>query len=443
MPSHYRAREEDEYEREDYDGYEDYASEEQEEEEDEEKEEPPSQEQQEFLKLREELKERFRKKLKNETAGLGHRSQSKDKRRTTPNDNFGSFFGPSQPVIASRVLEERRSIRDTQHIMSRIPNASSGNAKSHAYTSSEKKTVVHKQQPRVVNEVKKKVQTLKDTRDYSFLLSDDADFPDTKEERPPARKVPHSNADGRLAQAPTRSKQQIAKPARPMPNGHGLKNPSARNIQSQTRAGPVKGAALVKPRPLTAERRKINSTGNDSSRPAVNKALPSKVPAQSTSRPPAKVMNDPYLRNKPSSAVPHSSVQKNRYSDQRQPSQSLSNGKSMPNKPLPSAKSQPPKQFLPRDSNEDRLKKKPMKRRLDESDDEDPIGMIRKMFRYNPNRYATVDDDVSDMEADFREIQKEERRSAKIARKEDEEQLRLIEEEERRERMRKKQKLKR
>lgn len=33
-------------------------------------------------------------------------------------------------------------------------------------------------------QVKKKVQTLKDMRDYSFLLSDDADFPDAKEERP-------------------------------------------------------------------------------------------------------------------------------------------------------------------------------------------------------------------------------------------------------------------
>ena len=67
--------------------------------------------------------------------------------------------------------------------------------------------------------------------------------------------------------------------------------------------------------------------------------------------------------------------------------------------------------------------------------------MIREMFGYNPNRYRD-DDDVSDMEANFDEILKEERRSAKIAREEDEEELRKIEEEERRERLRKQKKRK-
>lgn len=43
-------------------------------------------------------------------------------------------------------------------------------------------------------QVKKKAQTLKDMRDYSFLLSDDADFPDAKEEERPARNVSASNS---------------------------------------------------------------------------------------------------------------------------------------------------------------------------------------------------------------------------------------------------------
>ncbi|CAL5385253.1 unnamed protein product [Camellia sinensis] len=62
--------------------------------------------------------------------------------------------------------------------------------------------------------------------------------------------------------------------------------------------------------------------------------------------------------------------------------------------------------------------------------------MIRSMFRYNPRKFADEDDD-SDMEANYEDIMREEQRSARIARKEDEEELRKIEEEERRERLRK------
>jgi protein SPT2 len=91
-------------------------------------------------------------------------------------------------------------------------------------------------------------------------------------------------------------------------------------------------------------------------------------------------------------------------------------------------------------SQDDRPKKRPS-RPFPDDDDEDvmALNMIRKMF--NTSRYADAPDDDSDMEAGFDEIMAEEKRSAKIARKEDEEQLRLIEEEEQRERMRKKRKL--
>ncbi|KAF3338748.1 SPT2 chromatin protein [Carex littledalei] len=73
--------------------------------------------------------------------------------------------------------------------------------------------------------------------------------------------------------------------------------------------------------------------------------------------------------------------------------------------------------------------------------DYNAIDIIRKMFNYNPQRWAGRDEDDSDMVVGFDRILKEERRSSKLARKEDEEQLRLIEEEEKRERMGKKQKL--
>lgn len=65
-------------------------------------------------------------------------------------------------------------------------------------------------------------------------------------------------------------------------------------------------------------------------------------------------------------------------------------------------------------------------------DEEDPMAMIRNMFGYDPSKYAGRDDDDSDMEADFATIEMEEKRSARIARQEDEEELLRIEEEERR-----------
>lgn len=182
MLGHYRngfhQRNEDEYEEDDYDDYEDEGLEgEEEDEQKHEEERKPSKEELEFLKLREKRKEMYRKKLKQQSAkDFGHSFQSQDSQRTSTNAKFGSFFGPSQPVIASRVLDESRSIRETQHIISKPPS-SSWNERVSASASSVKKLSEHHQRPKV-NEVKRKAQTLKDSRDYSFLLSDDADLPD-------------------------------------------------------------------------------------------------------------------------------------------------------------------------------------------------------------------------------------------------------------------------
>ena len=41
----------------------------------------------------------------------------------------------------------------------------------------------------IILQVKKKAQTLKDMRDYSFLLSDDADLPSSEKEQPSTRNV--------------------------------------------------------------------------------------------------------------------------------------------------------------------------------------------------------------------------------------------------------------
>lgn len=49
------------------------------------------------------------------------------------------------------------------------------------------KNVSQEKRPKPVSAVRKKVETLKDTRDYSFLFSDDAELPVPKREQPLSR----------------------------------------------------------------------------------------------------------------------------------------------------------------------------------------------------------------------------------------------------------------
>ncbi|KAL5730052.1 hypothetical protein ACHQM5_002925 [Ranunculus cassubicifolius] len=79
----------------------------------------------------------------------------------------------------------------------------------------------------------------------------------------------------------------------------------------------------------------------------------------------------------------------------------------------------------------DRPKKRP-------AEDDDPsfaLAELRKITGYNPCRYRGMDYDDRNMVAGFADVQNEERRSAKIARKEDAEEARRNEEIERREKL--------
>ncbi|CAI9117670.1 OLC1v1019117C1 [Oldenlandia corymbosa var. corymbosa] len=83
--------------------------------------------------------------------------------------------------------------------------------------------------------------------------------------------------------------------------------------------------------------------------------------------------------------------------------------------------------------------RRPMKRPRrhdDEDEDEKALRMLREMTGYDPRKYTDRGDDRN-MEASFHDIEKEERKSSKLGRKEDEEELRKIAEEERMERLRK------
>ncbi|CAM8940935.1 unnamed protein product [Rhodiola kirilowii] len=476
----------DEYEEDEY-----FEDEEAGEEQYEQEEEPKlTQEQLQYLELRRKLKESYRKRLKKESGSTPAKSLDRNR-----NDNFGSFFGPSQPVIAPRVIQESKSLLENQHLASRILNPSLSNKKVVNQTSAGTR-------PRPisvpkVDPVKIKAQKLKDTRDYSFLLADDAPPPAPRKE-PPLRKVSAPKPDSRSSQIPDKSRQQsngIRRPpsssrqipsdsrqipsnSRPVPsssrqalNGRDERKPVSLNGKlQQSRPRDPKADSNIRQYPTSDYRKQHVSNGRPGmDRPADSHRLPANSNRAGLERQSglqnihSKVDNGIMKRTVGATVTkssmpslersippPKSNLQTVKQPlQQRKVLQDPHKAKMVTKQPVTSANPQisrpiskqmnkPVRPISSQTSSLDRPKKRPLPRHPDDEDDDgfDYRSAIRNMFRYNPNKFQD-DDDTSDMEAGFDEILKEERRSALVARKEDEEQLRLIEEEERRERMRK------
>ncbi|KAM0930579.1 hypothetical protein ACQ4PT_000888 [Festuca glaucescens] len=525
----YRRAAEDEYEDEYYsqDEYEEegsgYAEEE----------EAPPEGQQEFLQIRERLKEEIRQKALGAGASTAGRKSSSNDRRPPPPANFGSFFGPSKPVISQRVIEERKSMKEIQNTAPRdrrppgkdIPSSSSVQAKTNGFH----------QKKKIVNEVKKKAEALKDNRDYSFLLSDDADIQSPPKEKPSARPALTQKSDRELMHSAVKSRAPISQPTG-LPNGYGLNNnKSSTQRQPESKLESKRKEAFLSREKAVDNGRMHSVDRNGSSQASGSKSASQKFPSKGhiTNKPSMKEVNEQSLRKdhlarkqilspngrpQPSQSQrmqsashgqrPHQSSQSQRPQQssqsqrpqqssqsqrpvqssqrdrpqqssqsqrlqqsvqrQRPPQssqlQSSQNQRQLPQshrpqqplqrqRPLSSqghypeqrrvhandrlrpAERQPSRQVPANGIRDDRAKKKQLgKRRFDDEidDEEDPMAMIRNMFRYDPSKYAGRDDDDSDMEADFATIEMEEKRSARIARQEDEEELRWIEEEERR-----------
>ncbi|KAM3239759.1 hypothetical protein ACQJBY_053447 [Aegilops geniculata] len=545
----------------------------------EEDEEPPEG-QQEFLQIRERLKEQIRRKAQGASASTAGRSSSSHDRRPPP-PNFGSFFGPSKPVISQRVIEERKSMKEIQNTVPRERRPPGKDVPSSSRMQVQAKTNGFHQKQKIVNEAKKKAEALKDNRDYSFLLSDDADIPSPPREKPVARPSLTQKSDREVMHSAAKSRAPTSQPAR-LPNGHGLNNntlstqrrpeskfeskgkemlPSreravdngrmhsvVRNGSSQANGSkaasqkfPSKGQIANKPsmkevneqslrkdhlarkqpvlpngRPQPSQSQRMQSASygqrpqqssqsqrpqqssqsqrpqqsSQSQRPQQSSQIQRPPQSSQSQRPPQSSQSQRPLQSSHSQRQLQSSQrerplqssqsqrqqqsshsQRPQQSLQRQrPQQSLQSQRQLPqsNRPqqmlqrqrplssqghypeqrrvqannrVKSAERQPSRQLSANGIRDDRAKKKQLgKRRFDDDieDEDDPMAMIRSMFRYDPSKYAGRDDDDSDMEADFATIEMEEKRSARIARQEDEEELRLLEEEERREQERKK-----
>ncbi|XAR51437.1 hypothetical protein NMG60_11006069 [Bertholletia excelsa] len=410
----------------------------------------PTQEELEYLELRQRLKDSFRKQMKKES-GSAH-ANTQDRKKKLPYDNYGSFFGPSQPVIAQRVIQESKSFLENKHLAAKVSKSHHDKNRSLTTNTAGSKNPVRDHRPKVVNQLKMKVQKLKDTRDYSFLLSDDAELPAPKKD-PPPRKVSVPSSETRPAQVPPRSKQSITNTSRPLSNGREERKPLSSGSHTHPKAGPHKltsGSKLLSSS-HDSRRQLGNNNGSGPGRPVGPKVLPPKTPTATAER---KVCAAAAKSSLPSATKPPSSKLQSSAPKQqsvlkkplenRKEFHESSKGKILPKQQVPSSKQQiikPPAKIHSRPAlQEDRPKKKPMRQYSDDEDDDGgkAINMIRRMFGYNPNRYASCDyDDDSDMEANFDDIMREEKRSARIARREDEEELRKIEEEERREHMRK------
>ncbi|CAK7331130.1 unnamed protein product [Dovyalis caffra] len=313
-----------------------------------------------FLETRKRLKQQIRKQ-----------SYSHHLSKLSGSDqiSYGSFFGPSQPTIAPRVIQESNLFS----VQTQIP----------ALRAVSSDTIVSTMDKWM------KVQRLRETRDYSFLFSDNNNLTlPIRTAATPAQVVSvpltkqHAGSDNKKG-----LKQLSVASSKPLTNKRVIeKIPSHVSLKhhcTEKRRPVVKAVHSTK---------KLAGTNNSKGLQRPNDAaVKPNQPVQSISKPVE--MTNKRVREKISSAVSNSQ-------DHR-----------------------------------------PKKRRhvvkshcSDGYEAEKALLMIRTMF--NTKRFAGRDDSDIKMEASFGDIMKEEKRSERLGREEDREQLRLLEEEAKRQRLR-------
>ncbi|CAN6544833.1 unnamed protein product [Malus baccata var. baccata] len=295
---------------------------------------PAEAEQFDFLQLRQQLKERIRMK-KSEGSAVAHgcsvNSTTDDNKKKLTFDNFGSFFGPSERVMAKRVHEEMKDfVAELKQLASRVLN-SGDKAKTAANS-------------RVISTALK-CKNLKESRDYSFLQSDGAEIPKPLKGGEPEEvgKTKHSSEN-----------------MKPMPK-------QKKSVSKH----PIK-YRLKEERPEDVIGKASSAKSESSSTKQGLKQIKQSVEPKSTAKPMPK---------------PKKSISKIQVKDPVKGEQSV-----------------------------------------------DVSSVIREICRHNHNR-PRADDDGDDlaMVSSFDDILKEERKSAKIAREEDERERLLLEHEEKQE----------
>ncbi|KAI3880287.1 hypothetical protein MKW92_003274 [Papaver armeniacum] len=441
----------------------------------------PTKDEMDYLKVRQELKEAMRRKMKKGNDSVTGNSQEREK------PNYGSFFGPSQPAIARRVIEESKSLLENMHLAARDskPRHSLQSQKSPAVAKATLKPDAGEPPVIAVSMEKQKARILKEARDYKFLFSEDAELPaPAKVLPPPTSSVP--NSDARSAQVTPKSPKSVSNTSRPVLNGRKQRLPVAGGNRMQSKQGPRKPIPDGRLDSTSVKHREQlgRSTGNGSSRSQEAKGLPTKTSVQmkpstltkKTSvpdrtlahakdrnaslavekRPPSDVrktvlprphpsmsgQQKPLLKSQPSSSNMQRAPSKSHPHEQGKDVQEPDRSRLMLKQPVPSPtapKGKTPKKLPSRPP-------APKDRRRMRSMSPEPFDYrqeLRNLTGYDPSKYGNDRDDRS-MEASFKEIEREEKRSARIANKEDERERILQEEQEKKRNkamMRKKRKL--
>uniref|UniRef100_A0A0D6QZ44 Protein SPT2 homolog n=2 Tax=Araucaria cunninghamii TaxID=56994 RepID=A0A0D6QZ44_ARACU len=409
-------------------------------------------ESQKYLERRGKLKELERQKLKRKLNGHDVNEydidSEKDKKKL-PYDNYGSFFGPSQPVVARRVIEETRARMEAAQIAAKV-------SKEKSYATAFDTRSEDKKPPKVaVSEAKKKAQHLKAARDYSFLFEEDAKIPGSNIDA--ASKPNHVQQQQAIIKNSTSSKKpaisckQISstkepkgmlKPARQMPPKGGTPKITQRKV-----------LPTAKQRASSDPKKQVNKVGNGLGGSGIQGNGFIRSPPNNGTKVGRVAGDNKMVSLKNGSRSGNFELHRTTMSrptsikEQRKPSVLAKQTPKLPNKfkAKPTAnillkpQLKPAKPSLPHNLCDERPKKIPKYDKFEDDIDSggNYKGVIRQMFGYNPNKYRNLDEeDDSDMEVGFNTIQAEERRSARIAKEEDERELALLEAEEREERLR-------
>lgn len=337
------------------------------------------------LAFRQQLKEEFRARLRKETGGIEKAARCS----TTDQKYMRGFFGPSETVFSDRVVQQIQSCL-------RIPNESPPAAVSNTA----------REMSDTVERPSRKNKWPKETRDYSFLSSDCrheiSGNNKTQVSRPPVEMIKKEISNGSKIQG-AKAVSQTSRPVEKVIKGKGSKTQAIKRV-SQTSSRAKEMIIMEKGSKIQA----IKRVSQTSSRPEemIIKEKGSKIQAikrvsQTSSRPKEMIINEK-----------GSNIQAIKRISQT----------SRPEKKIERVS----KNYSSKKALEPGRKTSPcLKRKLEQAEEEiDAVSLIRKMFGYDPTKFCNEDDEEdANMEATFDDIQKEERRSTKIAKKEDDEEL--------------------
>ncbi|KAL3690706.1 hypothetical protein R1sor_004357 [Riccia sorocarpa] len=216
---------------------------------------------------------------------------SQEKKKLPYDRSFGSFFGPSEPVVAKRIIEEARARQEAEIVAARearIREAERQKSAAAARPSKDKKPAP---KPKLVDEATLKARKLKEARDYAFLFEDTPLPPAKGDKKAPAAgksgtderrdsiKSAPSSTPARRPPVPFKSPQG-GRPAERPPSSRPLPShakpsskPSPSSRPSSTQARPD---ARASDRSALVSKQKLSSSG---------KPLLGKSPSTASGRP--------------------------------------------------------------------------------------------------------------------------------------------------------------